>query len=104
MLSPMAPGDERRPSVMRARSRWELVYGGGALLAFGAFALVVASLLLMVLGLGVHGLSTVVGMPLPYVDDDPNRIEWRGLAELVGYGLAGALALYASYLLGKRVL
>jgi hypothetical protein len=101
MIGRMALGDERRPLMMRLRSRWELLHEIGALLAVCAFALVVALLLLMALGLGVRDLSTVVGMPLPYVADDPDRIEWGGVAELVGYGLAGALALYA---LGRRVL
>lgn len=76
----------------------------GAVIAAGAFAVVVGGLVLMGIGLVVRDLSTVVGTPLPYVHDDPDRIEWGGLAELVAYGLAGALVLYALYLLGQRVL
>ena len=73
-------------------------------LVAGAFAVGVTALLLLVLGVLVRDLSNVVGTPLPYVLDDPNRVEWGGLAELAGYGLAGALTLYALYALGQRVL
>jgi hypothetical protein len=98
-------GDEprRTPSATEdapSSGVYELV----AVLVAGAFAVAVTSLLLMVLGLLVRDLSVVVGTPLPYVHDDPDRVEWGGLAELVGYGLAGALPLSALYALGQRVL
>jgi hypothetical protein len=73
----------------------------------GAVALLLVALALFVLimlGLAVRDLSTAVGAPLPYVHDDPNRIEWGGLAELVGYGLAAALTLYAFYAFAQRAL
>ena len=74
-------------------------------LGFTAVVIVVFPLLtLMVVGLAVRGLSVAVGAPLPYVHDDPDRIEWGGLAELVGYGLAGALTLYVLYAFAQRAL
>lgn len=76
----------------------------GAVLVAGVVVVVLGGLCLIMLGLGVHGLSTVVGMPLPYVHDDPDRVEWDGIAELAGYGLAGALVLYGLYRLAQRVL
>src|SRR6478672_3046982 len=101
----MARGDEprRTPSASEHASS-SGVYEFGAVLVFGVVAVALTVLLLMGLGLGVRGLSIVVGTPLPYVHDDPNRVEWGGLAELIGYGLVGALALYALYLLGQLVL
>ena len=75
-------------------------YGLVAVLVAGGVVL----LLVMALGSLVRELSVVVGTPLPFVHDDPNRVEWGGLAELAGYGLACALTLYAFYALGQRVL
>jgi hypothetical protein len=93
----MAPGEAPRDFVTRVRSDVSVL--GSAVLGVA-----VAALLLMVLGLGVRDLSTAVGTPLPYVHDDPDRIEWAGLAELVVYGLAGALALYGLYAFAQRML
>jgi hypothetical protein len=65
---------------------------------------VIALLVLMVLGLAVRGVAQLLGTPLPMMHDDPNRIDWVGLAELAGYGVAGAIVLYGGYELGSRVL
>lgn len=101
----MARGDEpRRTPSTTEHASLSSVYALGVVLVAGVFAVAIGALLLMGLGLGVRGLSTFVGTPLPYVHDDPNRVEWGGLAELVGYGLIGALALYGLYMLGQRVL
>jgi len=76
---------------------------GGGLYAI-AFMLVLASLVLMLIGLGVRDLSELLGMPLPSVDDNPNRIEWGGIGLLLLYGCAGAAALFACYEVARRVL
>jgi hypothetical protein len=104
MLAHMALGHHPRPLVMRLRSRWGSLHEFLAELVGVALLAVFPLLLLMMLGLAVRGLSELVGTPLPYVHDDPNRVEWDGLAELVGYGIAGALALYVLYMLGERLL
>ncbi len=59
---------------------------------------------LIVLGLGVHGMSKLVGTPLPTVHDDPTRVEWGGLALDLLYGCMGAAALFGCYLLGRCLL
>lgn len=89
---------------MRLRSRAKSLYETGEGIWAVAAAVVLVLLVLMGLGLGVRDLSNLLGTPLPYVHDDPNRVEWGGLAELVGYGLAGAVALYLLYMLGQRLL
>ena len=100
MLASMARGDGFRSLMAPVRSAWHAVYGFAATVSGLAFVLVV----LMLFGLVVRGVSTVVGAPLPYVHDDPNRIEWGGAAELVGYGLAAALTLYVLYAFAQRAL
>ena len=100
MLASMARGDRFRSLMAPVRSAWHTVYGFAATVSGLAFVLVV----LMLFGLVVRGVSTVVGAPLPYVHDDPNRIEWGGVAELVGYGLAAALTLYVLYAFAQRAL
>ena len=100
MLASMARGDRFRSLMAPVRSAWHTVYGFAATASGLAFVLVV----LMLFGLVVRGVSTVVGAPLPYVHDDPNRIEWGGVAELVGYGLAAALTLYVLYAFAQRAL
>jgi hypothetical protein len=92
------------PRVLPTRIQPSRIFEYGSAAAGVAVVVLIALLLLMMIGLGVHWLSTVVGTPLPSVDDDPDRVEWAGLAELVGYGLAGALALSALCALGQRVL
>jgi hypothetical protein len=93
----MALGDVRRSLITRVQS--------GCLAAYAATLVVVLPLMaLMALGLVVRALSVAVGAPLPYVPDDPDRIEWGGLAELVGYGLAGAVTLYVFYVFAQRAL
>jgi hypothetical protein len=56
-----------------------LVGGFCVMLALGA---ALAAFLLMLPGLGVLGLSRLLGTPLPYVHDDPHRVEWGALGEL----------------------
>ena len=97
MVAPMALDDEPRSLMTRVRS-------GAVELGGAVSAVAVGLVLVMVLGLVVRGLSVAVGAPLPYVHDDPNRIEWGGVAELVGYGLAGALTLYVLYAFAQRAL
>jgi hypothetical protein len=101
MVASMALDSEPRSLMTRLRSG-AVELSGAVVAVVGAVA--VGSLLLMAVGLVVRGLSVAVGAPLPYVHDDPNRIEWGGLAELVGYGLAGALTLYALYAFAQRAL
>ena len=98
LRQPSTPGEAAAPDAV------ELIAGLGALLVACFFTVVMGSLVLMMLGLVVRWLSTVMGEPLPYVHDDPDRVEWGGLAELVAYGLAGALTLYWAYAIGRRVL
>jgi hypothetical protein len=99
MLAPMAQGDEPRQTTDDTSPS-----AGLALLVVGVLALVFGLLLLMLVGLLVRDLSDVVGTPLPYVHDDPDRVEWGGLAELVAYGLAGAAVLGGLYVLAQRML
>src|SRR3954447_10412333 len=96
MLAPMARGDQFGSLMASVRSGWPAVYGFGAAVAATGFLLALALVVLMLLGLVVRDVSTAVGAPLPYVHDDPNRIEWSGVSELVGYGLAVALTLPCS--------
>jgi ABC-type Fe3+ transport system permease subunit len=100
MLASMARGDRFRTLMAPVRSGRRTAYDFGATVFSLAFALTV----LMLFGLVVRGVSTVVGAPLPYVHDDPNRIEWGGVAELVGYGLAAAITLYVLYAFAERAL
>ncbi len=99
----MPRGRDPRPLIIRLRSGWEWLHEFASVGYAVVFFLVVPVLLLMGLGLAVRGLSDVAGAPLPYVHDDPNRVEWDGLGELVGYGIVGALVLYGVYLLAKRL-
>jgi hypothetical protein len=96
----MASGDEPRQTEDEPSG----VYALGALAVAGGVGVAVGALLLMFIGIVVRDLSVLVGTPLPYVRDDPNRVEWGGVAELVAYGVAGAVVLYALYLVGRRVL
>ena len=94
MMSPPASQSRRR---LRMPTAVEELWSLAALLFFALAALIV-------LGLGVHGLSKWVGTPLPTVHDDPTRVEWGGLALDLLYGCMGAAALFACYLLGRRLL
>src|SRR5215204_2534946 len=104
MLGPMARRDQFGSLMASVRSGWRAVYGFGAAVAATGFLLAVALVVLMLLGFVVREISTAVGAPLPYVHDDPNRIEWGGVSELVGYGLAAALTLYVLYAFAQRAL
>jgi hypothetical protein len=92
------------PAQPRRQGTIETAVDGVRTVSFLALLLMLGCLVLMALGLAVHSLSALVGTPLPMVHDDPNRIEWGGLALLVGYGCAGAAALFACYLVGRRCL
>ena len=98
LRQPSTPGEAAAPDAV------ELIAGVGVFLVVCFFIVVMGSLVLMMLGLVVRWLSTVMGEPLPYVHDDPDRVEWGGLAELVAYGVAGALTIYWAYAIGSRVL
>jgi len=104
MLASMARGEEFRSLMASVRSGRRTVYDCGVGVAATIFALALALVLLMLLGLGVRDVSTAVGAPLPYVHDDSNRVEWGGVAELAGYGLAAALTLYVLYAFAQRAL
>ena len=107
-------GADRRlmSTLAPRRRRWMRRLGGAVetLREIGAFVyglvwfVAVACLVLMGLGLGVDGLSKLLGTPLPMVDDDPNRIELGGLALLSLYGCIGVAALSGCYLVGRRLL
>src|SRR5947208_16725031 len=71
---------------------------------FGLVLLVPALLVLTMLGFVVHGLSKLVGEPLPLGHDDPNRIDWGPLAVLALYGLAATVVALACYSIGRRLL
>jgi len=84
-------------AVMRLRAAWQNVYEVGlgiyAVIYIVAFIAVAGSLLLMGFGLGLEDASKLAGVPLPDVHDDPTRIEWGGLALLVGYGVVAVAAI-----------
>jgi hypothetical protein len=96
----MAPG----PAQPRRQGIIATAVDGVRTVLFLAALAVLGSLVVMALGLAVRSLSELVGTPLPMVYDDPNRVEWGGLALLVAYGCAAAAALFACYLIGRRCL
>lgn len=99
-----ASGRANAMDSRRLRLRWKPVYELGAEVVVLAATVLFVLLALGLLGLGVRGLSKLVGMPLPYLHDNPGHLDWAGRAELVGYGIPGAVAVYLLYRLEERIL
>jgi hypothetical protein len=78
---------------MSVRTRWKTVSEGGSLIYFVALVGVLILGALVMLGLALVGASKLVGVPLPTVHDNRDRVEVDGLALLTGYGVLATVAI-----------